>query len=197
MSSPAFEKQLLEELRLLRIAVQELVHLSKERAVDTIQVREGAITADKIAPPEEAPEDTSAPQQQAISPESLQQWFQQLGLVGEHVKEQRFLCSIVLNRPISDWEAIKLEADYKKIASAVATMIATLPQQHDNILFLQDMRERFQLGQLKLDKFDFGINLRIWKRHKYPKQKQEEPLPPPPSKVPEETQAEELGELLF
>ena len=97
----------------------------------------------------------------------VQDRFARCGFVDEHEGKWRMLASLILGRPITDWPSVKRE-DISPLVDGMFLMEQTLPSIQDNINFVQDIKERFQLGAYTLDKWNFEKGLQQWMELNYP-----------------------------
>ena len=97
----------------------------------------------------------------------LQKFVRGLGFVDEHEGKYRMLLSLILHRAITDWSRVK-DDEIVQVLSCLSLMQKTLPSIQDNINFVQEIKERFQVGAYTLDKWNFEKGLKEWMELNYP-----------------------------
>ena len=132
-------------------ALPDIMH-SKTGAVPLVTVAE-----DEPLPVENEPQPVT----------KLYNRLAELGFVGDHAGKDRLVFSLILGRPVADTSSFD-ENDHAWLLDMMAHMQRTLPSIQDNINFVQEIKERFQVGAYTLDKWDFEKGLREWHELNYP-----------------------------
>ena len=118
-------------------------------------------------------EDETLPVEEPVNPNQLTprdvsiNYMDELGFVGEHEREWRMVASLILGRAINQWDSVKDE-DFGRLQDGLRLMQRTLPSIQDNINFVQEIKERFQVGAYTLDKWNFEKGLQEWMELNYP-----------------------------
>ena len=102
-----------------------------------------------------------------VGTQAVQDALQTLGFTGEHENQWKMLFSLILGRAIPHWESIG-KYEFSVLIEKMLLMSRTLPSIQDNINFVQEIKERFQIGALTLDKWDFEKGLQEWHELNYP-----------------------------